>query len=168
MKPTMQYSQNCQNLNPTPFQMIYRGQVLQRYMTAGLMSLFHTSHYFRLLFTIFSSTESLASVIIIYAEHYHKSMVYDENFLWGLHVRSVGCHTCHALRMWSNTAHDVYSISPSHLSCLSLLCCPIKQTSQEIKQMPLKLPQLAKVQCQSQCHKFLQFHVHYSISHKKM
>lgn len=55
MKPTMQSSKNCQNLNPTQFQMTYRSQVLQRNMTVsvGPMSLFHTSHYFRLLFTRF-------------------------------------------------------------------------------------------------------------------
>lgn len=58
---SFQWNQPCsllktaKNLNPTQFQMTYRSQVLQRNMTVsvGPMSLFHTSHYFRLLFTRF-------------------------------------------------------------------------------------------------------------------
>lgn len=161
VKPTTQSSQNCQNLNRTQFQMTYSSQVLQGNMTVSVapMSLFHTSHYFRLLFTRFFHywDHLIPSFMLNTTIDLHRQ-VYDENFSWGLHVRSAGCLTCHALRMWSYAAHDVHSISPSHLSCHPLLYCPIKQTSQEIKKMPLKLPQLAKVQCQSQrCHKLLQF-----------
>lgn len=107
---------------------------------------------------VFPLLRSLASDNFIYAERHHRLQVCDENFFWGLHTRPVGCFTCHALEMWSNTAHDVHSISPSHLSCHSPLYRPIKQTSQEIKKMPLKWPQLAKAQCQSQwCHKLHRF-----------
>lgn len=166
LKPTMQSSQNCQKLNPTPFQMTERGQVLQRKIWLFLWVL---CHCFIQVITVdhqvFPLLRSLASDIFIYAAHNRRLLDHDENFSY---IRSVACFTCHALKMWSNTDHDVYSISLSHLSCHSLLYCPRKQTSQEIKKMPFKLPLLAKVQNQSFWrHKLLQFHMPHNISNKK-
>lgn len=147
MKPTMQSSPNCQNLNPTQFQMTYRSQVLQRNMTVSVapMSLFHTSHYFRLLFTRFFHYWDLWHLISSFMLNTSIDFEYRMKIsLGGCTLDLWAAFACHALKVWSKSAHDVHSISPSHLSCHSLLYCPIKQTSQEIKKMPLKLPQLAK------------------------
>lgn len=83
----------AKNLNPTQFQMTYRGQLLQRNMTVsvGPVSLFRTSHYFRLLFTRFFHYWDLWHLISsFYADHRRGLLVYDENFSRGLHDRSCG------------------------------------------------------------------------------
>lgn len=106
MKPTMQSSQNCQNLNLTQFQMTYRSQILHRNMvvSVGPMSLFHTSHYFRLLFIRFFHYWDLWHLISSFMLNTTIDFYYNaENVSSGLHVRSVGCFTYLALKMWLNS-----------------------------------------------------------------
>lgn len=69
----------------------------------------------------FFSISSPASDTLIYVENYYGLAAWDENLFGGLHIRSVGCSTCHALTMRWDTIHDVHSVWPSHLSCHSPL-----------------------------------------------
>jgi len=126
-QPTVLSSQNCPNLNLIQFQMTYRSQDLQKNVSVSYKSFLQTAVH-----QVFPLLGSLASDIFLYGVH--RTQVADENFFRGLHVRSVGCFTCHVLKMlWS----DSLMMCSPHLSRLSLLACPM--TSQEIKKMSLKL-----------------------------
>lgn len=88
------------------------------------MSLFRTSRYFRLLFTRFFHYWDIWHLISSFVLTTVVDFSYMMNiFSWGLHDRSVGCFTCHALKtLWLKlSSWCAFNLSFSSFLSLSIM-----------------------------------------------